>query len=151
MSEDLYRSRLLNAARDTTYLGLPADATHVGDVHRRSCGDEIQFGCTVTSPEGRIDRVGFHAEACAVCRASAHIASIVVVGRRLAEIPSIAQIVIAAIADGSVGQLASVSEELAPLSSVASYPSRVACAQLPWYALADLSTSKSHISEMTDA
>ena len=129
----LYNEQLLAHARAPRHAALPLDPTARARRSNPLCGDEIEIGATVVG--GRLEALGFHAVACAICVASASILcehlrgrEASALGERLARLEGILR-----------GQAATADADDGPLavfSSVAAFPSRHGCALLPWQALA---------------
>ena len=126
---DLYQRTLMERARAPRH----ARRLDVFDASARAdnaaCGDY----CTVfvrTEP-GRVTSIGFEARGCAISIASADLMAELIASRSHDEIRDLAAGLRDMVDGGPISAAA-----LAPLSGVAEYPSRKACATLPWDALA---------------
>ncbi len=126
---DLYQRTLMERARAPRHaMRLDVfDATARAD--NAACGDR----CTVfvRREPGRVAELGFEARGCAISIASADLMAELVPGRSRDEIRALAAGLRGMVAGGPV-----IEPALAPLSGIAEYPSRKACATLAWDALA---------------
>ncbi|MEM7160091.1 MAG: XdhC family protein [Myxococcota bacterium] len=124
----LYNERLLALARATTFARIPPEATTRASLTNPLCGDEIEVGLAIV--DGHIEDIGFVANACAVCTASASAmaqrlqsGSIDRFGPELARLEAVVR-----------GE-PEADSELTAFASLADFPSRRPCALLPWRAL----------------
>lgn len=107
---------------------MPAEPTARISLSNPLCGDEIEVGLRVS--DGVFEAVGFHADACVICTASASVMARVLTGQPVAELERHLERL-----EGIVRGERAPASELDALASVARLPSRKPCALLPWRAL----------------
>jgi len=131
MLDDLYREILRDHARAPHHWGTlqQADVTVTGE--SPVCGDTITLQLCFSG--GKVAQVGFHGSGCTISLASASILTDMIMDRAVETLPKLidaAEELLRGTAspDNSLG-------DLAALSGVARYPTRVRCALLAWKAL----------------
>lgn len=129
---DLYRELVLQHARTPQNFGRLPSATHSANGVNMLCGDKLALYLDI-SPEGRIDAIRFDGTGCAISLASASLMTEAVEGQLVADALSIGARFDAALDRNGNGTLGD--SDLAALTAVRRYPSRVRCATLPWRAL----------------
>lgn len=129
---DLYRELVLRHARTPQNFGCLPSPTHGAEGVNTLCGDKLALYLDV-SPEGRIDAIRFDGSGCAISLASASMMTEAVGGQLVADALSIGARFEAALNPDGNGALGD--SDLAALTAVRRYPSRVRCATLPWRAL----------------
>ncbi len=126
----LYSEQLLALSRDATHRA-PLDApTHTSRTTNPLCGDDVELSLVVG--EGRVDAVSFGSRACSICQASAALMSRLIEGAPLAALPDLR-----AALEHTLAHADDSDPRFAPFSNVSRFPSRRACALLPWRALED--------------
>ena len=129
-ASDLYRQIVLEHAKEPRNFGRLESATHRANGINALCGDKLALYVEI-SPEGRIDAIRFDGTGCAISLASASLMTEAVQGRLVSEALSISARFSAALETGAgLGD-----SDLAALTAVRRYPSRVRCATLAWHAL----------------
>ena len=127
----LYQDLLLAHSKSPRNFGALPDATHRGRADNPVCGD--QFEVSVLVRGDGIDAVGLEGAGCAISMASASLMSVAVSGRKRAEVEDLAarfeRLLRGEAGGGELG-------ELAAFAGVRRFPVRIACARLPWKALA---------------
>jgi nitrogen fixation protein NifU and related proteins len=129
--DNLYRDLVLDHYRHPRNRGALAHCTHAADGLNPLCGDSLRI--EVDCAGGRIERMGFSGEACAITTATASMLSELVVGRDPAEIAALN----APFAQLLAGEI-DAAQPLGPLNALADlklHPSRRKCAELPWATL----------------
>jgi len=129
----LYHEVIKQHSRSPIGAGKKMASTHGADGYNPSCGDElnIYLELNADTPEAEIKSVGFNADACAICTASASLLCQHSAGKTVAELLTDIQ----AFAQ-SLNQKSPVPiQSLECLSAVVKHPSRINCALLPWQTL----------------
>jgi nitrogen fixation NifU-like protein len=131
---DLYQEVILDRGRHPRHgQRLQAfDATAKGD--NPMCGDRVQVWVKF-DPDGSVADTGFEARGCAISVASADLMAETVQGRSKADTTALFATFRDMVRTGVCPACDTAMEQLAPLSGVHEYPSRVKCATLPWHAL----------------
>ncbi|MBX5454720.1 MAG: SUF system NifU family Fe-S cluster assembly protein [Acidobacteriia bacterium] len=135
---DLYQEVILDHGRRPRHAGRleDFDATAKGD--NPMCGDRVQIWLKY-GPDGRIVDAVFEARGCAISVASADLMAEVVTKATPEEARSLFEKFRTMVRSGTCPECAEEEreklEQLAPLSGVHEFPSRVKCATLPWHAL----------------
>ena len=130
---DLYREIVLRHAKEPHNYGRLPSATHHAEGVNMLCGDKLALYLEV-SPEGRIDAIRFDGTGCAISLASASLMTETVKHGRVADaIAASARFCAALDSEGADDGLGD--SDLAALTAVKRYPSRVRCATLAWRAL----------------
>jgi len=130
-AEALYRDVVLDHYRHPRNRGALAQCTHAADGVNPLCGDSLRV--EVDCAGGRIARMGFSGEACAITTATASMLSELAVGCDASEIAALNEpfdrLLAGEIeADAALGALNALAE-------LKRHPSRRKCAQLPWATL----------------
>ncbi|MEX1364960.1 MAG: XdhC family protein [Nannocystaceae bacterium] len=123
----LYSDRLLAHANAPQHAVLPSCPTGAARLSNPLCGDEIEVAIRVR--DGTFEALGFSAEACAVCVASASVMAQELSGRPVGDFERQLELL-----EGIAGGEPSPSE-LGLFTVLAKFPSRKPCALLPWRAL----------------
>ena len=130
-AESLYRDVVLDHYRHPRNRGALAHCTHAADGVNPLCGDSLRIEVDCT--DGRIARMGFSGEACAITTATASMLSELAVGRDANEIAALN-----APFDRLLAGEIDIADSLGPLNALAElrrHPSRRKCAELPWATL----------------
>ncbi len=131
--KSIYQEVILDHNRKPRNYGTLDDANHHAVGHNPLCGDRIEVALHME--EEQIDRVAFHGESCAICKASASMMTATIKGKSRAE----AETLIKEFREMVLGNL-DLSEpnhlgRLAVFAGVRDLPTRVKCAILPWHTL----------------
>lgn len=126
---DLYRDTILRHSREPTGFGKTVAATHANEQFNPLCGDRVLVQLQVA--DGRILDAGFEGESCAICKASASILCAGVSGKPVTELADLKHWLNAALSGGGASER---TDDLAALTGVKDFPSRIDCALLPWTA-----------------
>ncbi len=135
---ELYQEVILDRGRKPRHGHRLAafDATAKGD--NPMCGDRVEVWVKLDN-SGAIAATGFEARGCAISIASADLMAETVKGRGRADTKALFDSFLGLVRTGVCPEhdagLDAALEQLAPLSGVHEYPSRVKCATLPWHAL----------------
>jgi nitrogen fixation NifU-like protein len=124
----LYQDIILDHHKSPRNHGPLAEATHDATVDNPLCGDRVTVHLAVGD---RIDAARFEARGCALSRAAGSLLTEAVIGKTPAEARDLAARFAAFVA----GTGPAPSDALAAFGGVRDFPSRVACATLPWDAL----------------
>lgn len=130
-AEMLYREVVLEHYRNPRNRGPLDRCTHAADGVNPLCGDSLRV--EVDCIGGRIGRMGFSGEACAITTATASMLSELVAGRNANEIAALG----APFAQLLTGEIESAPSlgALNALSELKRHPARRKCAELPWATL----------------
>lgn len=127
---DLYRQIVLDHSRHPRNQRRPGRYDREAEGHNTLCGDKVRVYLLLE--DGTLQDVAFEASGCAICLASASMMTEAVRARPLHEArTSIDQFSTALTTNGG----GTLTGDLAALSGVSAYPSRIRCATLPWETL----------------
>jgi nitrogen fixation NifU-like protein len=124
----LYQNIILDHHKSPRNHGPLPEATHHATADNPLCGDRVTVHLVVGE---RIDAARFEARGCALSRAAGSLLTEAAVGKTPAEARDLAARFAAFVA----GTGPAPNEALAAFAGVRDFPSRVACATLPWDAL----------------
>lgn len=131
--KSIYQEVILDHNRKPRNYGTLDDANHQALGHNPLCGDRIEVALHLEGE--KIDRIAFHGESCAICKASASMMTANVKGKSRAE----AETLIKEFREMVVGDLDLEGPHhlgrLAVFAGVRDLPTRVKCAILPWHTL----------------
>ncbi|CAE6489999.1 MAG TPA: SUF system NifU family Fe-S cluster assembly protein [Nitrosomonas nitrosa] len=131
--KSIYQEVILDHNRKPRNYGTLDDANHHALGHNPLCGDRIEVALHLEGE--KIDRIAFHGESCAICKASASMMTANVKGKSRAE----AETLIKEFREMVVGDLDLEGPHhlgrLAVFAGVRDLPTRVKCAILPWHTL----------------
>lgn len=140
----LYQEVILDHNKKPRNFGTLEHATHRAEGLNPLCGDHIHVDMELTGDA--IDRIAFHGESCAICKASASMMTMAVKGKTRRE----AEQLVHAFVDMATGRTPIEGEataankgspvlpgmaRLAVFSGIKNLPMRVKCAILPWHTL----------------
>lgn len=131
--QTLYQQALLEHHKSPTGFNKTVAVTHSHHGVNPACGDEITINCEVQG-ESIVD-IGFEGDSCAICRASASLLNVNLVGQPL---DSCFQLIhsVNSMFSQEVSFVGDMAEKLSPLIAVKQFPIRQQCAVLPWNTLA---------------
>jgi nitrogen fixation NifU-like protein len=144
-SEDLrslYQGIILDHGKAPRNLRIVEHATCKAQGNNPMCGDKVSVSARV-SADGVIEDVAFEGKGCAISIASASMMSTALKGRRV-DVARRLFTAVQGLCSGKVDldqtksdlpEMGAALDELAALSGVRQFPTRVKCATLPWHAL----------------
>ncbi|SDY86104.1 Fe-S cluster assembly sulfur transfer protein SufU [Nitrosomonas sp. Nm58] len=145
--KSIYQEVILDHNRKPRNYGTLDNANHHAVGHNPLCGDRIDLALHME--EEHIDRIAFHGESCAICKASASMMTTAVKGKSRIE----AETVIKEFREMVIGNLDLSGPHhlgrLAVFAGVRDLPTRVKCAILPWHTLQAALNSVASISTET--
>lgn len=113
------------------------------------CGDHIHIALELQGDT--VERIAFHGESCAICKASASMMTVAVKGKSAIE----AKTLIHEFVDMATGRIDAKDGphigRLAVFSGISELPMRVKCAILPWHTLQAAFNAEASISTEADA
>ena len=125
----LYNELILEHNKKPRNYGKLDDATHVSEGLNPLCGDHIWLYARVA--DDVVQAIGFEGKSCAICQASASIMTAQVKGKPLAT----AEAMVAEFREVVRAGKASENRYFTAFAGIATLPSRVKCAVLPWHTL----------------
>ena len=132
-TKSLYQEVILDHNRKPRNYGILDHASHHAVGHNPLCGDRLEIALNLDGEH--IDRIAFHGESCAICKASASMMTAAVKGKTRAD----AEILIQEFRDMALGKLDPSGQHhlgrLTVFAGVRDLPTRVKCAILPWHTL----------------
>ncbi|MDA0811274.1 MAG: SUF system NifU family Fe-S cluster assembly protein [Verrucomicrobia bacterium] len=132
---DLYQEIILGHNRRPRNEEVLEPSNYKAEGFNPLCGDRITVYARADGA-GRIERVTFVGEGCAISRASASIMTTQVQGRTISEISQRISDVIAMLSQPDDPEMdLAVEGDLAALAGVRKFPARIKCATLSWHAL----------------
>jgi len=126
---DLYRQIVLDHSRHPRNQRRPQRFDRQAEGHNPLCGDKVSIYLGLKGD--MLDDVAFEASGCAICLASASLMTECTRGLTVSDARASAERFEQALATGEDA----LTGDLAALSGVSQYPSRIRCATLPWKAL----------------
>lgn len=136
---ELYQEIILEHSKRPRHYGRPEGFTHHAEGYNPLCGDKIEV--FVRLVDGAISTVGFECAACAICKASASLMTEAVDQKAPDEIEKTNSRVLELLA-GNREATVEGEGEVAALSGVRKFPTRIKCALLPWHTLKAALTGK---------
>lgn len=132
-TKSLYQEVILDHNKKPRNYGTLDNASHHAIGHNPLCGDHLDIALDLDGE--RIDRIAFHGESCAICKASASMMTTVVKGKTRVD----AETLIQEFRDMAIGKLNLDGDHhlgrLTVFAGVRDLPTRVKCAILPWHTL----------------
>lgn len=131
---NLYREVILDHANHPHHKGELVTATNQITLNNPTCGDVINL--TMELNNHRIQAIKFTGDGCTISQASASMMADVVTGKTMAE----ALVMVKTFSDMVMGKKhdpvdLKVLKDAAILANVVSFPARIKCATLAWWAL----------------
>jgi nitrogen fixation protein NifU and related proteins len=131
---DLYQEVILDHSRHPRNFGADETANRTAKGNNPLCGDRITLYLRL-GDDGRIEDAKFEAKGCAISVASASMMTGIIKGKTPDEAKALFErfhrLVTGAAGPGDDEGMA----ELAALSGVKAFPTRIKCATLPWHAM----------------
>lgn len=134
----LYQKAIKQHANNSTGEGLNFESTHRADGDNPTCGDEITLYADVLD-SGKINQVGFEADACAICKASASLLCEFSNGSHYLNVCEAYDHLKQSLESKQEIQI----DQISSLSVVSAHKSRINCALLPWQTLLKALNQKS--------
>lgn len=129
----LYRQTVLEHSRQPHHFGRLEMADQTATGHNPLCGDKCNVYLRVNGDS--LADVTFEGVGCAICMASASIMTDVVNGLRLTDVEQAAADVLTAFDSQQPDNSKLLQGDMAALSGVKNFPTRIRCATLPWKTL----------------
>ncbi|MCX7183095.1 MAG: SUF system NifU family Fe-S cluster assembly protein [Nitrosomonadaceae bacterium] len=143
----LYQEVILDHNRKPRNYGTVENASHQAEGHNPLCGDHLSI--TLNLSNQCIDSIAFQGESCAICKASASMMTVSVIGKMYGDVETLVK----EFRDMVMGNLnINDSHHLGRLtifSGIRDLPTRVKCAILPWHTLHAALNSITNISTET--
>lgn len=127
MSQELYSEPLLELAKDHRFSEPLSSYTHKARITSAMCGDDLELFLQIE--QGRCVDVGYKAQACILCKASANVMAGALLGHSASEVTKVRESLEQAIATGDT------QGAYTAFGVLTRFPSRQSCALLPWRAL----------------
>jgi len=132
--DELYQAVILDhSRRPRNFAPQPVPPAFHAEGVNPSCGDEIEVWVTF-SPDGKIDKVTFKGQGCAISQSAASIMTVKTAGRSVEEARGLItgfHNIVSTEADPDMDKFG----EMAVFAGVRQFPQRVKCAMLGWRAL----------------
>ncbi len=132
-TKSLYQEVIFDHNRKPRNYGILDHASHHAVGHNPLCGDRLEIALNLDGEH--IDRIAFHGESCAICKASASMMTVAVKDKTRAD----AETLIQEFRDMALGKLDPSGQHhlgrLTVFAGVRDLPTRVKCAILPWHTL----------------
>ena len=129
----LYQELILDHNRKPRNYGDLEHPSHHAEGVNPLCGDHIHIALDLQGDT--VERIAFHGESCAICKASASMMTVAVKGKSAGE----AKALIHEFVDMATGRIDAKDGphigRLAVFSGISELPMRVKCAILPWHTL----------------
>ena len=129
----LYQELILDHNRKPRNYGELEHPSHHAEGVNPLCGDHIHIALDLQGDT--VERIAFHGESCAICKASASMMTVAVKGKSAGE----AKALIHEFVDMATGRIDAKAGphigRLAVFSGISELPMRVKCAILPWHTL----------------
>jgi nitrogen fixation NifU-like protein len=134
-----YQDIILRHARHPCGLGALPEATHRASGTNPLCGDVVEIFAKLN--DAGVVALGFESQGCALCRASASILTGEVNGKTVPDIAKTLSQLMPLFKKLVALESPPWSEDIAALSDMRRYPSRLSCVLLPWETLQKVLTS----------
>jgi len=132
---DLYQAVILDHNRAPRGEGVVGDATNCAEGFNPICGDRINL--TIKLNDAQITNVGFTAQSCALCRASASVLAQTIHATSLEQAIEMGHAFQAMLTGGEWNY----GGDAAVFAAIKRYPARAKCVALPWRTLVTALTS----------
>jgi len=127
---ELYQAIILDHNRHPRHYGRLEAPTHSAEGYNPLCGDKVTVDLRIEDDEVR--QIGFEAACCAICKASASLMAVDLLGRSLSEAEDVSRSIHAMLAPGAPDPDLGEAGDRAALAGVRRFPARIKCATLPW-------------------
>ncbi|MGH6953084.1 MAG: Fe-S cluster assembly sulfur transfer protein SufU [Alphaproteobacteria bacterium] len=129
---ELYQELIVEHSSRPRNCTRPAGANRSAKGHNPLCGDQVEVYLVLE--DGLVKDVGFQGKGCAISLASASLMTEALKGKSVDEVRALFER-FRRLVTGKDDSTAPDLDRLMALSGVRSFPVRVKCATLPWYAL----------------
>lgn len=133
MNQEEVRKKLLEHARSDKNGSFPPNFNRESKKINPFCGDHVELKLEVEGKD--IKSVGFKAQACAICSASASVLTHEISGKKVTTVRTWIELFENTIANSHIGEWPSEIEFLVCFEHIKVTPSRKMCALLPWIVL----------------
>ncbi|MDT8363442.1 MAG: SUF system NifU family Fe-S cluster assembly protein [Nitrosomonas sp.] len=131
--KSIYQEVILDHNRKPRHYGSLEHPTHHALGHNPLCGDKIHVDLDIQNE--KIERIAFHGESCAICKASCSMMAATVKGKSRQEAETLVQEFRNMLVSGADAESLEHLGRLKILAGVRELPTRVKCAILPWHTL----------------
>lgn len=128
--EEIYQEVLLSHNEHPNNFEVLFNATHQAYGHNPLCGDEISIYVVIN--EGKVDKISFQGEGCAICKASASLMTEALKGLSMDAAKAKTEAFIRLLNDEKQSIPTDLGE-LEALLGVRNFPARLKCATLAWH------------------
>jgi len=132
-SKALYQEVILDHNKKPRNYGTLEHPSHHAEGHNPLCGDHLHVALQLQ--DETIDRIAFHGESCAICKASASMMTAAVKGKTRADAQALTQEFLAMVTGKLDLSQPNQIGRLAVFAGLHDLPTRVKCAILPWHTL----------------
>ena len=134
----LYKTHILEKAKDQTHVGELADATHVVEAYNPLCGDQFKLYLKVEG--GLVKELKFNGYGCSISKASTTVLADKLQGIPIDDFGSIWAEFSELVNEDSDQKPEDISDDeyLLAFAAAREFPERKTCATLSWHALADV-------------
>lgn len=133
MNQEEIKNKLLEHSRSPKNGNFPLHPNRESKKTNPLCGDHVEIKLEVE--KNLVKSIGFKAQACAICSASASVLSQEVVGKEVDTVIAWTELFESTIAQSHIGKWPSDIEFLFLFEHIKVTPSRKMCALLPWIVL----------------
>ena len=133
--DDMYREVILDHYKNPRGHGVLEDADAEAEGKNPLCGDEVTIYVAFGEDGETIDEVKFAGRGCAISTAAASLMTEVLKGKTVAEAKALFERFHALVTGKAANGADDGLDELAALSGVKDFPTRIKCATLPWHTL----------------
>jgi nitrogen fixation NifU-like protein len=138
MPQQLYQQMIIHHNREPVGKDKAVSFNHSADGENPSCGDELTL--YIKLEQQQIEDIGFTADACAICTASASLLCQQLHGKNLTQATAMANSLADSLSNNLTARAVKpgscqLHQSLNVLTGVTKFPSRVNCALLPWSTL----------------
>ena len=130
---DLYQGVILEHSRNPKNFGEPEDANRQARGNNPLCGDRVSVYLTVDGDQ--INDAHFDARGCAISIASASMMTEMIKGKSVEQAKSLLERFQNLVTSEESGDVDDDLSEIASLSGVRAFPTRIKCATLAWHAM----------------
>jgi nitrogen fixation NifU-like protein len=130
---DLYQEVILDHSRNPKNFGAPEESNRQARGNNPLCGDRVSVYLTVEGDH--INDAHFDARGCAISIASASMMTEMIKGKTVEQARSLFDRFHALVTSDANGEADEDLAEIASLSGVRAFPTRIKCATLAWHAM----------------
>lgn len=135
--KQLYKQTLLAHSKSPHNNHALPEATATATIRNPLCGDEITVYAKTN--DAQVTQLSFTAQACSICTASASMLTQTLASQPITEAVKKAEVFVSNFKNSPT--TLELEGDLAALSGVAEFPSRIRCATLPWEAFLEITDS----------